>query len=109
MIALLNILLDDKQLERVRRNFFDAIAELQASIFGRARVIQDIRLQDGVPTTIPHQLGRPAIWMRESCIRGGNAGGRIEEIRDGSVDRSKYIQLRATGFASPIYIDLLVV
>lgn len=112
MIALQNITIDERttpqDLNRVLRNIVDALREQQSLPTANEKLIEDITLQDGVPTAIAHGLGRPARWMKESCVRGGTANGRIEEVRDGSVDRSKYVNLRAVGFGGPITIALRV-
>jgi hypothetical protein len=100
--------LDDEDAEVVRREHEQKIVELQGLPFVKARLIQDVTLPDGVARSIPHQLGRPVLWVRESCVRGGSGSGRIEEIRDGSVDRSLYVQLKATGYGASITVDLVV-
>jgi hypothetical protein len=112
MISLPTIKIDERttplELEQIRRGIVDAVRELQSLPFASEKVIEDITLQDGVSTAIPHGLGRPARWVRESCIRGATSNGRIEEVRDGSVDRTKYVNLRATGFGGPVVVSLRV-
>ena len=108
MIRLLDIALADNLLERVRRNFFEAIAELQRLPFVGARVIEDVVLKDGQETPIPHRLGRPAAWVRESCVRNGVSNGRVEEVRSGAYKRDQYVVLKATGFGADVTVDVVV-
>lgn len=111
MIALLRTTIDERtspqDLERIRQNVTDALRELQQAPAARARIIRDIALADGVATPIAHGLGRPA-FVTHSPPRGATATGRIEEVRDGSHDRTKYVVLKATGFVATITIDLEV-
>jgi hypothetical protein len=94
-------------LERVRRNHHDAIAELQKLPLAGARILRDIVMVDGAVTPIAHGLGRPA-FVLASPPRGGVTAGRIEEIRDGSHDRNRYAVLKASGWGASITVDVLV-
>lgn len=107
MIALLSITLADEQLERVRRNHGDAIAELQRLPASSTRTIRDIVLADGVATPVPHGLGRPA-FVTVSPPRGISLSGRIEEVRDGAHDRNRYVVLKQTGCGANITVDIEV-
>jgi hypothetical protein len=94
-------------LERLRRNHHDAIAELQAGPSARARIIRDVTLADGIATPIAHGLGRPA-FVTHSPPRGPVAAGWIEEVRDGNHDRTKYVVLKANSYGGPVTVDLEV-
>jgi hypothetical protein len=106
MIALLTGQLADAVLERVRRNLVDAVAELQKR--PEPRVLANITLQDGIATPVPHGLSRAAAWVRESCVRGASSTGRVEEVRDGTYDRTKYVTLKATGYGATVTVDVVV-
>lgn len=112
MIALLNTRIDERttpaDLERIRRNLFDALNELQQSAFARATTAKDIALIDGVATPIPHKLGVPGFAII-SPLRNAIGSGRIDEIRDTQYDRSLFVVLRAVGFLSTITVDVKVV
>lgn len=108
MITLLTTKFDDPVLEQWRRNIVDAITELQKLPAAAERIIPNIKLEDGVPTAVPHGLGRPALWAAPSCTRGAVSAGRIDEVRDGKNDRAKYVTLCASGYGGTIYIDLRV-
>lgn len=108
MIALLGITIDERtrpqELERIRRNLVDAVRELQRQSFPRV-IKADLTLADGIPTAIPHGLGRRAsVWT--SPPRGAVSTGRIEEVRDGSHDAAKYVVLKATGWGASITVDV---
>jgi hypothetical protein len=107
VIQLLPIKLPDEQLERVRRNLHDAIGELQRLRSSVARIIPNVSLADGIATPIAHGLGRAA-FVTHSPPRGASATGRIEEVRDGTHDRTKYVVLMAIGYTSTITVDLEV-
>lgn len=104
MVKLLNQQLRDELAERVRRNHAEAIAELQA--IAQLQVIAGVALPNGVTVPIAHGLGRPPRWLSASTPRGGATAGRIEEVRDSKVERSKTIQLRASGFGGDIVVDV---
>lgn len=113
MIQLLDVLLPDQLLERVRRNIVDSIRELQRQPFSSAKILSGsdgtgVLLLDGVPTPVAHGLGRIPSWVGVSCIRGAAGIGRVDEIRDGSVDRTRYVLLTAIGYGAPIRADLAV-
>lgn len=111
MITLLDTVIDERTtpagLDRIRRNHADAIREMQQTSGISARKIKDVVLVDGVPTPIPHGLGRPA-FVTHTPPRGAAAAGRIDEIRDGSHDRNQYVVLRAIGYGGPITVDVKV-
>ena len=107
MITLLPIRLDDEKTERVRRNTQDAISELQRLPASRARIIRDVALADGVSTPVPHGLG-VAAFATHTPPRGASSTGRIEEVRDGTQDRTKYVVLKATGWGATVTVDIEV-
>lgn len=110
MISLLSIDLGrdahPTELERVRRNHHDAIAELQRLPFAGARVVRDVTLADGVVTPVSHGLGRSAVVL-VSPVRNAAANGRIEEVRDGTHDRTKYAAIKATGYGATVTVDVV--
>jgi hypothetical protein len=107
VIQLLTIKLDDEKAERVRRNTQEALAELQRTPAARAGIVRDVTLADGIATPVPHGLGRPA-FATPSPPRGAVSTGRIEEVRDGTHDRTKYVVLKATGWGATITLDVEV-
>lgn len=104
----LGLVIGDANADRVRRHHDQQIGELQALPATAIKVISNIDLPDGVETPIPHGLGRPATWHKESTIRNPAGNGVIQEVRGGSYDRSKVIVLKATSYAATITIDLMV-
>lgn len=100
--------LADPALEKVRFELTAAVNQLQTSPFAAMRIIRDVSLADGIETPVAHGLGRPAIWVRESCPRGPTTAGMVEEVRTGSGDRSKFVMLRATGWGGTIVCDVAV-
>lgn len=99
--------LDDEKAEIARREHERKIVELQQVPAAGMRIVKDVSLADSVATPIPHGLGRPVIVF-VSPPRGATATGRIIEVRDGSVDRGKFVVLKATGWGATIVIDLAV-
>lgn len=108
MISLLPIRLDDLQLEIVRRNHHDAIAELQKLPASSVTVLRDVVLADGVETPLAHGLGRPVVWVKESCVRGASTAGAVLEVRDNGLDRSKFVTLKAISWGATITVDVVV-
>lgn len=110
MIQLQNITIDERttpqQLEQIRRGIVDAIRELQQK--PAANVLPGITLADGVETTVAHKLGRLPMMVKPSVVRGATSAGYIVELRDGTVDRSKFLKLKASGYGATITLDLEV-
>ena len=102
----LDIRLDDHDIERVRRNHSARISELAALPMAGFVPIQNVTLVVGVATRIAHNLGRRPVMVWVSPPRGPTATGRIEEIRDGSVDLTKYVVLKATDYGADITVDI---
>jgi hypothetical protein len=100
--------LDDEDAEICRREFERKIIELQGLPFASARVIASVTLADGVATAVPHGLGRVASFVSASVPRNAAGAGYIVEVRDGSVDRTKYLNLKASGYGATITVDLVV-
>lgn len=111
MIQLLAITIDERttpaDLERIRRNTFDAIREQQLSPFAGAAIIKDVVLADGIPTPIAHKLGRP-VFAIPSPPRGASTTGRITESRGTVHPRDQYVVLQADGWGASITVDVLV-
>lgn len=93
--------------EVVRREHELAIRELQGRAGVQLDVIPNVELADGVPTPVAHGLGRLPRWVRESCVRGGQGAGRIDEVR-GPYDRTKVVVITASGFGATVFVDLAV-
>lgn len=104
----LPLVINDVTADRVRRNHDRQIGELQALPATAIKVIPDIELPDSVEVAVPHGLGRPAVWHKESTVRNPAGNGVIEEVRGGNYDRSSVIVLKATSYSATITIDLLV-
>jgi hypothetical protein len=94
--------------EAHRRVTEECLREIQISPGARSRVLADVVLADGIVTPVAHKLGRTPIWVKESCVRGAVATGRVEEVRDGSHDRTRVVALRAVGYGGPITVDVWV-
>jgi hypothetical protein len=105
MIGLLKVTLPDQLLERVRRNFADAIAELQKLPAAFLRIKSTVVLADGETTMVAHGLGRAPMLVIVSPPRGAISSGRIEEVRSG-VDSAKYIALKAIGYGGAVTVDV---
>jgi hypothetical protein len=99
--------LEDQDAERVRIEHERKIVELQRMPAASARTIRDIALVDGVATPIAHGLGVPA-FATHTPPRGPTAAGWIEEVRDGSHDRKKYVVLQANSYGATVTIDVEV-
>lgn len=106
MSRLLDARLQDKDAERVRLSHAQAIREIDAR--PRLVVIKNIPLPDSTRVPVPHRLGRAPSWIGPSAIRGAAAAGVIGEFRDG-VDRTKLVEIAASGYGATITIDLLLV
>lgn len=100
--------LADPTAERVRQNHDDRIAELAALPSSGLAILRGIVLQDSVLTLVPHKLGRRPSFVRESMPRGASSTGRIDDIDDGSYDRTKFLGLKASGFGATITVDVQV-
>jgi len=103
-----SVRLADEQAERVRLNHDQRIRELQGLPGAQLGVISDVVLANGVETPVAHKLGRPPRWVRESCVRGAATPGSVEEVRNGSHDRSEVVVLKATGWGATIVVDVAV-
>lgn len=99
--------LDDEKADIARREHERKIVELQQAPATGMRLVAGVSLADGIATPVAHGLGRPATVL-VSPPRGPSSSGRIEEVRDGSQDRNKYVVLKATGWGATIVVDLAV-
>lgn len=109
MKAGLSITLADEKAERCNRSHRERIDELQSMPLVGARLILGVQLADGVPTPIPHKLGKPATLVLPSPPRGAVTSGRITEIRSTTgAAPEKYVTLQADGFGATIRVDLVV-
>lgn len=108
MKTLTPIKLADDNAERVRREHHDAISEIQKKASVNSLTIADVQLVNAVTTPISHALGKAPTHVTPSAPRGATAAGYITEIRDGTVDRTKQIQLQANGFGATITVDVKV-
>lgn len=99
--------LPDIDSERVRREHDAKITELQKLPATSLTVIAAQALADSVITLVGHPLGRPPAFVACSPPRGPSSSGRIEEIRDGSFDRTKFIALKATGWGATVTVDVV--
>lgn len=102
--------LDDRKVDDVTRDHAAKINELAKQPFVMAKVIADVDLADGIETVVAHGLGRVPTYVRPSCPRDALAAGWINEVRNPSspVDRSKYVVLKASGYAATITVDVQV-
>lgn len=107
--APLNLRLADDATDRVRRNHEDRILELQKLPAASLKVIPAVSLADGVTTPVAHGLGRAPTWCQASIPRGAASAGYLVEIRDGSVDRAKYVALQANGYGATVTVDVAVI
>lgn len=98
--------LTDVDAERVRREFDRVIRELQNLPSSSLLVISGVSLADTIATVIGHGLGRAPLWVGPSAPRGPSSTGRIEEIIDGTHDRSQVVVLKATGWGATITVDV---
>lgn len=94
--------------DRVRQGIDRQIRELQAAPAVSMVVIPGVELEDGVETPIPHGLGRPARWVKESAPRSATTTGRVEEVRGSTHDRTRYVVLKATDWGATITVDVAV-
>jgi hypothetical protein len=100
--------LEDRDAELVRLEHERKIAELQKLPFAGARIIRDVTLADGIPTPVAHGMGRAAQFVMLSPVRGSVTAGRIDEVRDGTYDRAKFVTLEANDYGATITVDLAV-
>lgn len=102
----IDVRFSDELAERVRRNFSDQIRELQNAPALTSEFLRGVSLPAGATTLIAHRLGRPPVMITLSPIQGSSTPGVIEEVLSTSVDRTKFIQLRASGYGATITVDV---
>lgn len=108
MVKPLPLKLDDEKAERVRRSTHDAITEIQGLPAVSLKVIRGVTLADGVVTQVAHGLGREPLWFSCSPPRNASATGRIMDYRSGTIDRSKFLGIQASGYGATITVDVAV-
>lgn len=108
MKTLITRRLADAGTEQTRQEHHAAIVELQQLPCVTLRVIRDVSLANGIPTQVAHGLGRPPLFVRESCPRGASTSGRVTEIRTGTGDRKAVVVLQADGWGATITVDVVV-
>ena len=96
------------EVELVRLSHATSIAELQSAPFAGGVILPNVVLVDSTPTTIAHGLGRLPSYVSPSPPRGGSSNGSIQEIRDGTQDRTKVVVLEATGWGATVTVDVVV-
>lgn len=98
----------DQTVEQIRSTHEAKIVELQRLPAASLAVLKDVELVDGVAKPIAHGLGRTPTFVKDSCPRNAVSPGVVTEVRDGSVDRTKYILLKASGYGATITVDVEV-
>lgn len=107
-VQALGIRLTDEDAERVRRNHDDRIAALERLPAADLIIVANVSLADGVRTAVTHNLGRVPRSVKLGVPRGATAAGYVNEIRDGSVDRTKQVLLQADDYGATITLDVEV-
>lgn len=97
----------DQNINRQFENLDERIKENVARPAWAGEVILDVELPISVEVIVPHSIGQPvAVFV--SAARDGTGGGGVIEVRDSSIDRSKYIVLKAIDFKVTVTVDLWV-
>jgi len=101
------IRLADKDAERVRQSHAECIGELQTIPVIRGTLRRDIELPDGVNVPVPHSLGRAGVTAWLSVVQSDEAAtvGSVIQISDATVDGTKYVVLRASGWGQTVHVD----
>lgn len=107
-IAPIDVELEDREAERVRRNFEERIKQLANRPAFSLEPLGEVTLVDGTDKVVEHKLGRLPTQIITSPVRGAVSTGRIEEMRDSARDRTKVIVLKATGWGATIKTDVTV-
>lgn len=103
-VRLVTAVIPEDTAERVRLSHADAILQLQAA---GGLILEDVSLASNTVTTVAHKLGRkPFVFI--SPPRLAVTSGRIVEVRDSTVDRTKHIKLSAQGWGATILVDIWV-
>lgn len=98
--------LDDQKADDVRRNQEARMRALED--LSDRELVEGVALADGVETRVPHRLGKKPRLVLVSAVRGAAAPGYINELRDGSADRTKAIVLVATDYGATVTVDVEV-
>lgn len=107
-VQAIGVRLADEDAERVRRNHDDRIAALERLPAADLVIVANVTLADGVRTPVTHNLGRVPRSVKLGVPRGATAAGYVNEIRDGSVDRTKQVLLQADDYGATITLDVEV-
>jgi hypothetical protein len=100
--------------ERVRQNFDQRLAELQALPAASLVVLSDISLLDNAETVVPHNLGRVPRGAFVSIVKRASTTGLLRNFEAKSpltglvVDPAKALLLRTDGFGSTILVDIML-
>lgn len=105
----------DQLTERIRRNQNERIAQIQKSPGFAIKIIRDVTLEDGVPTPVPHGMGRAVSAVTTPPRRTG-LGASTPLVRrvDGTfedtakADPSQYVTLLASGWGAAVVVDVWV-
>lgn len=92
----------------MRRELERKLAELIGLPCTSLEVIENVSLEDGVATPVPHKLGRPAKWARESCVTGAVTSGVVTRVTDTAYDQARYVVLQADGFGATVSCSVVV-
>lgn len=104
----------DETLDRVIRNIHQRIDEIAGVRLVRGRLIQGVKLADGVETPVAHDLGHRAILFI-GVPRQGNfsaSNGRLMDLTDIRADKINsytHSMLKATGFGGTLTVDIWAV
>lgn len=104
----IDIVLDDQNAERVRRNHEERLKQLAGRPAFVLTPIGEVTLPDGTEVIVQHKLGRAPVQVIIGPTRGAVTPGRIEEVRSSSRDRTKVIILRADDMGATVKVDVTV-
>lgn len=92
--------------ERVRRSHMACILELQAVPIVGGVLARGVALADGAIVPIGHSLGRQAaVWCSAPRCSSSATAGVLREVRDASIDPTKFCALSATGWGETVTVD----
>ena len=111
MKNVIDLQLDDRTADQVRRSVGEAIKEIQSRPAMSALVIRNVSLASGIETPVPHGLGRAPMIGLVSPPRGATTTGRIDDLpgtKARPIDRASVIVLKASGYGATITVDIEV-
>lgn len=100
--------LADEQLERAHRDTTQRIVDLQGMPSAGLEVVSSVTLKNNSTTAVAHPLGRFPSFVSIGVPRGATSAGYFTEVRDGSVDRKRYLNIKAAGFGADVVVDIVV-